>query len=80
MPTTTPPVTEAPEKKKRHRPVPLRGWSGAFPVTDNSKGYMLKGIPAGLWRSVSAKCRRDGISRRAVMLQLLTEWVNEEVA
>jgi len=52
-----------------------RGWSPAFPINDNAKSYFLQGIPAGLWRAVAAKCRRDGISRRTLMLQLLTDWL-----
>jgi len=61
----------------KKRDVPLRGWSGRFPITDTARAYFLKGIPPGLWRAVAAKCRRDGISRRTVILQLLTEWVAE---
>jgi len=76
-PTTDAPelTTEAPKKRRRARE--LRGWSNAFPVVENSRSYFLKGIPPGLARAVHAKCKRDGISRRIVMLQLLTEWVNE---
>jgi hypothetical protein len=52
--------------------------SPAFPVADNSKAYFLNGIPAGLWRAVAAKCRREGLSRRALLLQLLTDWIADD--
>jgi len=67
--------------KKKKRAMPLRGWSGRFPVTDESKAYNLRGIPPELHDAVVAKCQRDGISQRIVLLQLLTEWLQEsEVA
>jgi hypothetical protein len=35
----------------------------------------LDEIPAGLWADVKAKCKRDGISIRAVILTLLKDWL-----
>ena len=53
-----------------------RGYSRDFKVHgDSGKRYLLDEIPAGLWADVKAKCKRDGISIRAVILKLLTEWV-----
>lgn len=55
-----------------------RGYSRAFkPHGDTGKRYLLDKIPAGLWTSVKAKCTRDGISLRALILGLLQKWLNE---
>jgi len=55
-----------------------RGYSKDFAVKgDNGKRYLLDAIPAGLWAKVRAKARRDGVSVRALILQLLTDWLNE---
>lgn len=45
------------------------------PRGDTGKRYLLDGIPATLWASVRARARREGISVRALILQLLTAWV-----
>ena len=56
-----------------------RGYSRAFtPHGDTGKRYMLDEIPAGLWARVKAKVKRKGLSLRAVILQLLTDWVEQE--
>lgn len=53
-----------------------RGYSREFkPHGDTGKRYLLDDIPAGLWADVKAKCKRDGISIRALILTLLREWV-----
>jgi hypothetical protein len=53
-----------------------RGYSKDFkPHGDTGKRYLLDDIPAGLWSEVRAKCKRDGLSIRAAILKLLTEWV-----
>lgn len=53
-----------------------RGYSRDFkPHGETGKRYLLDEIPAGLWSDVKAKCKRDGISIRAVILKLLTEWI-----
>lgn len=54
-----------------------RGYSKAFPKGDIRRQYLLDYIPPGLWRSVQAKAKREGLSLRAVMLKLLEEWVEE---
>ncbi|HXI13456.1 MAG TPA: hypothetical protein VNM92_12560 [Thermoanaerobaculia bacterium] len=57
---------------------PKRGYSKDFrPHGDTGKRYLLDDIPAGLWRDVREKCKRDGISVRALILKLLTGWVND---
>lgn len=54
-----------------------RGYSRDFKVHGNTgKRYLLDEIPAGLWADVKAKCKRDGISIRALILQLLTTWLD----
>ena len=58
-----------------------RGYSREFtPVRDTGKRYLLDDIPAGLWTAVRLKCKREGISIRAAVLSLLTQWLNEERA
>lgn len=53
-----------------------RGYSREFkPHGDTGKRYLLDEIPAGLWASVREKCKRDGVSVRAVILKLLKDWV-----
>ncbi len=53
-----------------------RGYSTAFkPHGDTGKRYLLDQIPAGLWATVRTKAKREGISIRALILKLLTEWV-----
>ncbi len=54
---------------------PARGYSREFtPHGDTGKRYLLDQIPAGLWSDVKAKAKREGISIRALILKLLTEW------
>ena len=54
-----------------------RGYSRDFtPRTDTYGRYLLDKIPATLWRDVRAKAKREGVSIRALLLQLLTEWVD----
>jgi hypothetical protein len=56
---------------------PARGYSRAFPVNrDTRKRYLLDDIPGGLWIRVRTKCKRDGVSLRALILSLLTDWVD----
>jgi hypothetical protein len=54
-----------------------RGYSKDFtPHGQTGKRYLLDDIPAGLWSQVREKARRDGVSLRALILQLLTDWLN----
>lgn len=53
-----------------------RGYSREFkPRGDTGKRYLLDKIPAGLWSEVRAKAKREGVSIRALILRLLSEWV-----
>jgi hypothetical protein len=53
-----------------------RGYSRDFkPHGDSGKRYLLDDIPAGLWADVKAKAKREGVSIRALILSLLTKWV-----
>ena len=38
----------------------------------------LDEIPAGMWSSVRAKAKRDGVSIRALILTLLERWLTDE--
>ena len=54
-----------------------RGYSRAFrPHGDTGKRYLLGDIPAGLWTAAIARGRRDGFSMRALILHLLTAYVD----
>jgi hypothetical protein len=56
-----------------------RGYSRDFkPHGDTGKRYLLDDIPAGLWAAVRVKAKREGISIRALVLKLLTQWVGAE--
>lgn len=55
-----------------------RGYSREFkPHGDTGKRYLLDNIPAGLWRDVQAKAKREGTSIRALILSLLKAWAQE---
>lgn len=55
-----------------------RGYSKDFtPRGDTGKRYLLDKIPAGLWRDVREKAKREGVSVRALILQLLTQWIQK---
>ena len=56
-----------------------RGYSRDFtPHAETGKRYLLDAIPAGLWSAVRARCKREGISVRALILQLLTAWIEAQ--
>lgn len=53
-----------------------RGYSREFrPHGDTGKRYLLDEIPAGFWRDVREKAKRDGVSIRALILKLLATWL-----
>jgi len=56
----------------RQRP---RGYSREFPATATSARYLLDDIPADLWSAVRSQATRDGLSVRALILQLLRAYV-----
>lgn len=55
-----------------------RGYSDEFPTTGKTTRYLLDYIPAGLWRSVKAKAKREGVSVRTLILRLLKQWLHDE--
>lgn len=56
-----------------------RGYSREFtPKSDTYGRYLLDKIPATLWARVKAKAKREGISVRALILSLLSEWARTE--
>jgi hypothetical protein len=57
-----------------------RGYSREFTPSSEKHGrYLLDKIPADLWRQVKQKAKRDGVSIRATILQLLSDWVGREM-
>jgi hypothetical protein len=54
-----------------------RGYSRDFPVTGERTTYLLADIPSGFWLRVRAKAKREGVSMRALILQLLTTWMED---
>jgi len=53
-----------------------RGYSREFtPKTERRVRIEVDRIPPTLYDAVSAKAKREGISLRALVLQLLSEWV-----
>jgi hypothetical protein len=54
-----------------------RGYSDEFPTTGKTARSLLDYIPVGLWRSVKAKAKREGVSVRTLILRLLKRWLNE---
>lgn len=53
-----------------------RGYSRDFtPPTEKHGRYLLDKIPAQFWREVRAQAKRDGVSMRALILKLLTDWL-----
>lgn len=55
-----------------------RGYSRDFrPHGETGKRYLLDQIPAGLWVRVRAKAKAEGVSLRALILGLLTNWLEQ---
>lgn len=52
-----------------------RGYSDEFPTTGKTARYLLDHIPAGLWRQVRAKAKREQVSVRTLLLRLLKDWL-----
>ena len=56
-----------------------RGYSRAFKVHgETGKRYLLDDIPAGLWARVRTKAKQEGLSIRALILKLLTDWLEPQ--
>lgn len=53
-----------------------RGYTYDFTPKGDSHRYLLDKIPAALWKKVRLKCKREGVSVRAQLLKMLTEWTN----
>lgn len=67
--TTTSAALDTPRRRRK------RGYSKDFIVSwPTSKQYLLVGIPPALWAKAQSRARRKGLSMRAVLLQLLTDW------
>jgi hypothetical protein len=58
---------------------PKRGYSRDYrPHGATGKRYLLDKIPAGLWARVRDKAKREEVSVRALILKLLTEWIERD--
>jgi hypothetical protein len=56
-----------------------RGYSRDFtPASEKYGRYLLDKIPADLWRRVRQKAKREGVSLRALILRLLTDWLGQK--
>lgn len=56
-----------------------RGYSREFtPRSDRRVKFEIDRVPPTLADRVRAKCKREGVSLRALVLQMLTEWVDRE--
>jgi hypothetical protein len=51
-----------------------RGYSTDFKPRGKADRYLLDQIPADLWRTARKKAKAEGVSMRALLLGLLTEW------
>ena len=55
---------------------PKRGYSIAFrPRGGTGRRYSLDKIPVSLWVAVQEKAKQEGVSVRALILTLLTDWL-----
>jgi len=54
-----------------------RGYSKDFTPRGKGRSYLRAAIPDGFWTRVQRKARREGVSLRALILTLLTEWLEE---
>lgn len=54
-----------------------RGYSDEFSTTGKTTRYLIDYIPAGLWRAVRSKAKREGVSLRTLILRLLQRWLDE---
>lgn len=55
-----------------------RGYSREFtPRTDRRVQIVIDRVPPTLKATVMAKCKREGVSLRALVLRLLREWAGE---
>lgn len=58
-------------------PKKKRGYTYDYTPTGAHHRYLLDKIPAALWRKVRAKCKREGVSLRAQLLKMLTDWTQK---
>lgn len=57
-----------------------RGYSTANMRAPNDPGqrYLLGDIPSPLWRAFRRQCEREGVSVRAMLLDLVSAWTETE--
>jgi hypothetical protein len=55
------------------------GYSTEFtPAPQGHKRYLLDRIPVPFWREVQAEAKREKVSIRALILKLLTDWLERQ--
>jgi len=55
------------------------GYSRRFtPARQGHRRYLLDLIPVTLWQEVQAKAKREKVSLRALILGLLTDWLERD--
>jgi hypothetical protein len=54
-----------------------RPYDRRFTPTVYSSRYLLDKIPEPLWSKARIKAKREGLSMRGLLLQLLTEWLEK---
>jgi hypothetical protein len=54
-------------------------YSTKFTARQNPQRYLLSGIPPTMWTRVKAGARQEGISVRALILQLLDDWLQRRI-
>jgi len=58
-----------------------RGYSRKFrPSPNGHRRYLLDKVPVQLWDQAVIRARAEGVSMRALLLQLLTVWLSEHAA
>lgn len=58
---------------------PTRQYSRAFsPSRGEGRPFTISRIPVGFWSQVQAKAKREGVSLRALILEFLQRWLDEE--
>ena len=55
--------------------IPVRSYSREFRPHGEGKEYKLDRIPAGFWRQVQIKAKREGVSLRGLILTYLRAWL-----
>lgn len=58
---------------------PPRPYSFDYQAQGEPKRYLLSGIPPTLWRRFQARCRRENVAMRQVLLGAVKAWTDRPV-